>query len=153
MARGGSGAPTSSRGRGCVLNSRHIDLKGTGTDSLFIFCSKFKVSRGGGRHFSRDISTIDHGMESLGLGEDEDSDEEEESSEEESDDGLGGGSSNQQSAPEMTRAERKALKKAQAGKKGGKAPAVGDIPEGSESESDDEPLPTRESMGPSRREK
>jgi hypothetical protein len=120
-------------------------------------CSKFKVSRGGGRHFSRDISVVDHGMETLGL-EDEGSDSNEESSEEESessDDGLGGGGGGASSAraePEMTRAERKALKKAQSGKKKGQ-PGPGDLPGSSEDESEDEPLPDRNNMGPSRKEK
>ena len=119
--------------------------------------SKFKVSRGGGRHFSRDISVVDHGMETLGL-EDEGSDSEEESSEEESessDDGLGGGGGGAQASraePEMTRAERKALKKAQSGKKKGQ-PGPGDLPGSSDDESEDEPLPDRNNMGPSRKEK
>lgn len=116
--------------------------------------SKFKVSRGGGRHFSRDITAIDHEMESLGL---EDSDSEsssgEESSEESSDDGLGGTAKASAAEPEMSRAERKALKKAQGAKKKG-PPGVGALPEGSdEDESDGEPLPDRNNMGPSRKEK
>ncbi|KAH8089004.1 hypothetical protein HD553DRAFT_304921 [Filobasidium floriforme] len=137
MARGASGA-ASSRGRG-----------------------KFKVSRGGGRHFSRDVTAIDHEMETLGL-EDEGSDSNnvsEESEEESSDDGLGGGSSakQQQQEPEMSRAERKALKKAQGGKKKGGVPAVGDLPENSDEESEEEPLklpnPKDKKLEPSRRER
>jgi hypothetical protein len=118
--------------------------------------SKFKVSRGGGRHFSRDITAIDHEMETLGL-EDEGSDDSnsESDSEESSDDGLGGGnaggSSAKQQEPEMTRAERKALKKAQGGKKKG-VPAVGDLPENSDEESEEEPLELPK-PGPSRRER
>jgi hypothetical protein len=120
------------------------------------FRSKFKVSRGGGRHFSRDITAIDHEMETLGL-EDEGSDSNnssEESEEESSDDGLGGGGgpSAKQQEPEMTRAERKALKKAQGGKKKGGVPAVGDLPENSDEESEEEPLELPK-PGPSRRER
>jgi hypothetical protein len=96
--------------------------------------SKFKVSRGGGRHFSRDITAIDHEMETLGL-----------------EDGNAGGSSAKQQEPEMTRAERKALKKAQGGKKKG-VPAVGDLPENSDEESEEEPLELPK-PGPSRRER
>lgn len=93
-------------------------------------------------------------MAGLGLdGEGSESESEEESEEESSDDGLGGGGSNKPQEPEMTRAERKALKKAQGGKKGAAAPAVGDLPEASEDESEDEPLPSRANMGPSRKEK
>jgi hypothetical protein len=114
--------------------------------------SKFKVSRGGGRHFSRDITAIDHEMETLGLEDEGSDDSEEESEEESSDDGLGGnaGGSKQQE-PEMTRAERKALKKAQGGKKKG-VPAVGDLPENSDEESEEEPLELPK-PGPSRRER
>lgn len=71
--------------------------------------SKFKISRGGGRHFSRDIAVVDQEMENLGLGNSEEDSESEESSEEE--EGRGA------DQPEMTRAERKAMKKAQAGKR------------------------------------
>jgi hypothetical protein len=114
--------------------------------------SKFKVSRGGGRHFSRDITAIDHEMETLGLEDEGSDDSEEESEEESSDDGLGGnaGGSKQQE-PEMSRAERKALKKAQGGKKKG-VPAVGDLPENSDEESEEEPLELPK-PGPSRRER
>lgn len=115
--------------------------------------SKFKVSRGGGRHFSRDITAIDHEMETLGLEDEGSDDSEEESEEESSDDGLGGnaGGSKQQE-PEMSRAERKALKKAQGGKKKGGVPAVGDLPENSDEESEEEPLELPK-PGPSRRER
>lgn len=126
------------------------------SSSFLSFRSKFKVSRGGGRHFSRDVTAIDHEMETLGL-EDEGSDSNnssEESEEESSDDGLGGGGgpSAKQQEPEMTRAERKALKKAQGGKKKGGVPAVGDLPENSDEESEEEPLELPK-PGPSRRER
>ena len=100
-------------------------------------------------------------METLGL-EDQGSDSEEEGSdasseEESSDDGLGGGggsgAGNKREEPELTRAERKALKKAQGNKKKG-PPGAGALPEGSdEDESEGEPLPDRNNMGPSRKDK
>lgn len=103
-------------------------------------CSKFKISRGGGRHFSRDLDTRAalkgeiNGDESS---EEEESEEEDESSE---DDAPTAAEENAQLAPEMaamnlklgntvdvgggadgddgmSRAERKAAKKAQSGKK------------------------------------
>ncbi|KAJ9106997.1 hypothetical protein QFC19_002865 [Naganishia cerealis] len=91
MARGTDSKASSSRGRG-----------------------KFKVSRGGGRHFSRDIAVVDQEMENLGLG---GSDDDEDDSSEESSDDEGGGAGGRSAEPEMSRAERKAMKKAQAGKK------------------------------------
>jgi hypothetical protein len=104
------------------------------------FRSKFKISRGGGRHFSRDLDTRAalkgeiNGDESS---EEEESEEEDESSE---DDAPTAAEENAQLAPEMaamnlklgntvdvgggadgddgmSRAERKAAKKAQSGKK------------------------------------
>lgn len=112
--------------------------------------SKFKVSRGGGRHFSRDIA-IDHQMENLGLG--ASGSEEDSSSEEESEPETNTASpyANVKLGPvepEMTRAERKAMKKVQAGKGKGKGESG---EEGSEEE--EEALPTRDSFGPSRKEK
>lgn len=106
---------------------------------------KFKVSRGGGRHFSRDIAVVDHGMESLGLGEgeedDEDDDEEEESDDEDAAEGRSGAP-----AVEMTRAERKAMKKAQSGKSSGKQEVIKPIGESDdESSEDEEDAPARPS--------
>jgi len=116
MARGGA---ASSRGRG-----------------------KFKVSRGGGRHFSRDIATVDHEMENLGLG--EDSDEEEESEEEsssEEEDGVAAKPSRVKiEEPEMSRAERKAMKKAGGPKAAVKAKQQASSEEESGEESSDDDL-------------
>lgn len=118
--------------------------------------SKFKISRGGGRHFSRDIAVVDQEMENLGLG---GSDDESESDEEESDDEQGAGSKEEQ--PEMSRAERKAMKKAQAGKKAGAQGGGRGLPPQSdeEEESEEEEVdPMLQSgplarQGPSRRER
>lgn len=103
--------------------------------------SKFKVSRGGGRHFSRDLDTRAALKGQVGNESDEEESEEESEEEESSDDDgrAGGADETAKLAPEMaamnlklgntvevggadgeeemSRAERKALKKAQAGKK------------------------------------
>ncbi|KAL7418751.1 hypothetical protein Q5752_006434 [Cryptotrichosporon argae] len=116
MGRGGA---TSSRGRG-----------------------KFKVARGGGRHFSRDVDP--RFRNAAGSGSEEESSEDE--SQEEEEDGpaaeaklapemaalnlkLGNTVEIVDDEPEISRAERKALKKAQAGKK---AVAKDDSDEGSD---------------------
>ncbi len=114
------------------------------------------MSRGGGRHFSRDIAPIDHEMENLGLG--EDSDEEDSDSEEESSDEAGG-SKPRVEAPELTRAERKAMKKAGGSKpvaKKSAKPADDDSEESSEEEDDDNDLKQTGPLartGPSRKER
>lgn len=128
----------------------------------FQFCSKFKVARGGGRHFSRDLDPRFNKPVSESS-EEESSEEEEESSEE--DETI----QNQQLAPEMaalnlklgntvaldddedqeagmSRAERKAMKKAQ----GQKKVVTIQEPEDSGSESDEEevvPAPAPKGKG------
>ncbi|CAE6479124.1 unnamed protein product [Rhizoctonia solani] len=112
---------------------------------------KFKQKRGGGRSFSRDMVLDSEGVASGtdrranrrkkqgeegdddekedGEGEDEDDDEEEE--EEEEDD-----AGPSESQPEISRAERKALKKQQGSKQKGKG--IGTIKEGSGEDSEDD---------------
>ncbi|CAE6459163.1 unnamed protein product [Rhizoctonia solani] len=111
---------------------------------------KFKQKRGGGRSFSRDMVLDSDGVASgtdpranrrkkLEQESDEDDDdesgeeEEDEDDEEEESDGAG---PSELAQPEMTRAERKALKKQQGTKQKGKG--IGTIKEGSEEGSEDD---------------
>jgi hypothetical protein len=128
-------------------------------NTTFVDNSKFKVSRGGGRHFSRDIATVDHEMENLGLGEsgDEEEESEEESSSEEEDGGPAKPSRVKIEEPEMSRAERKAMKKAGGAKVAAKAKqqATSEEESGEESASDDEMRQTGPlaRTGPSRKDR
>ncbi|KAK3385111.1 casein kinase substrate phosphoprotein PP28-domain-containing protein [Podospora didyma] len=123
---GGSGAPGgNSRGRG----------------------GKFrKFTRGGGKHFSRDLAPLDSNGNEIRMKKDDDDDEsseedsEEESSEEESEDDAG---PSKKPAAELNREERKAEKKARkeaaAARARGQTVQVGDMPSSDEDEdSDDE---------------
>jgi len=125
MAGGGPGA--NSRGRG----------------------GKFKkYTRGGGKHFSRDLRPLDadgneismwaSGAQKKSSDEDSEEDSEEESSEEESDEDGAGPSTQGQSAAELSREERRKEKKARkeaAIARAKKPVEVGDLPP---SDSDDE---------------
>ncbi|CAE6447563.1 unnamed protein product [Rhizoctonia solani] len=109
---------------------------------------KFKQKRGGGRSFSRDMVVDSEGVASgtdrranrrkKQEEEDDDDDEEdddeegEEDEEEEEDDDAGPS----ESQPELSRAERKALKKQQGSKQKGKG--IGTIKEGSGEDSEDD---------------
>ncbi|CAE6512662.1 unnamed protein product [Rhizoctonia solani] len=109
---------------------------------------KFKQKRGGGRSFSRDMVLDSDGIasgtdrranrrkkqEEEGDDDDEEESEEEEEEEEEEESDDAGPSGSAQ--PEMTRAERKALKKQQGAKQKGKG--IGTIKEGSGEESEDD---------------
>ncbi|RAL60003.1 hypothetical protein DID88_000629 [Monilinia fructigena] len=112
------GGPAASRGRG----------------------GKFKkFTRGGGKHFSRDLRPLDaNGNEIREKNADDSSSEEEEESEEES-------SSEEEEKPEMTREQRraaaKAKKEAAIKKKNQKVAQVGDLPTDSEEESEDDDMP------------
>ena len=120
----------------------------------FHLISKFKVSRGGGRHFSRDVTDTRRVLKD---GEEESSEEEsseEESSEEEEEEtgpapalskemaalNLKLGNTESVAGPEddgMTRAERKAAKKAQAEGKAAKKVQIKDESDSEESEDDE----------------
>ncbi|KAI0597088.1 hypothetical protein F4775DRAFT_593619 [Biscogniauxia sp. FL1348] len=107
-----------------------------------------KFTRGGGKHFSRDLRPLDAEGNEVSMwseeakkNEDEDEDSSEEDSDEDSDEGSDAGPSNQ-AQNELSREERRQAKKAQkealiAKKKRG-AVQVGDMPTDSEEESDDE---------------
>ncbi|KAI0449910.1 hypothetical protein F5B21DRAFT_26364 [Xylaria acuta] len=112
-----------------------------------------KFTRGGGKHFSRDLRPLDadgnevsmwsanaEGAKGSDGEDDDDSEDEEEDSEEDSDDDSDAGPSETQQ--ELTREERKAAKKAQkdaaiARRQKGQV-QVGDLPSGSEEEEDDD---------------
>ncbi|KAI1487425.1 hypothetical protein F5X96DRAFT_149561 [Biscogniauxia mediterranea] len=110
-----------------------------------------KYTRGGGKHFSRDLRPLDAEGNEVSMwseeaqkNEDEDEDDSEEDSEEDSDEGSDAGPSNQ-AQNELSREERRQAKKAQkeaaiAKKKKG-AVQVGDMPTDSEEESEDEDMP------------
>ncbi|KAI2469115.1 hypothetical protein F4781DRAFT_431633 [Annulohypoxylon bovei var. microspora] len=106
-----------------------------------------KFTRGGGKHFSRDLRPLDAdgneiSMWSEGKKDESDSDEEEDSEEEDSDEEDSDAGPSQQS--ELTREERKQAKKAQKEAAIAKKnkPQVGDMPSDSESEDDeDEGMP------------
>ncbi|KAI1656104.1 casein kinase substrate phosphoprotein PP28-domain-containing protein [Daldinia decipiens] len=107
-----------------------------------------KFTRGGGKHFSRDLRPLDAdgneiSMWSANSKKDEEDDDEEESSEEEdSEDDDNAGPSQQTS--ELTREERKQAKKAQkeaAIARKNKTVQVGDLPTDSESEEEDDDMP------------
>ncbi|KAI1634236.1 hypothetical protein F4809DRAFT_537879 [Biscogniauxia mediterranea] len=111
-----------------------------------------KYTRGGGKHFSRDLRPLDAEGNEVSMwseeaqkNEDEDEDSsEEDSDEEDSDEGSDAGPSNQ-AQNELSREERRQAKKAQkeaaiAKKKKG-AVQVGDMPTDSEEESEDEDMP------------
>jgi len=131
MAGGGPGA--NSRGRG----------------------GKFKkYTRGGGKHFSRDLRPLDADGNEISMwaagaqkkSSDEDSEEgsEEESSEEESDDGAAGPSVQGQSAADLSREERRKEKKARkeaAIAKAQKPVEVGDLPPSDSEEEKDDDMP------------
>ncbi|KAB8292899.1 hypothetical protein EYC80_007264 [Monilinia laxa] len=98
-----------------------------------------KFTRGGGKHFSRDLRPLDaNGNEIREKNADDSSSEEEEESEEES-------SEEEEEKPEMTREQRraaaKAKKEAAIKKKNQKVAQVGDLPTDSEEESEDDDMP------------
>ncbi|CAE7231373.1 unnamed protein product [Rhizoctonia solani] len=102
---------------------------------------KFKQKRGGGRSFSRDMVLDSDGVASgtdrrasrrKKQEEEGDDDEEDEEEEEEEEEGPN------EAQPELSRAERKALKKQQGAK--GKGKGIGTIKEGSEDSEDDSDL-------------
>ncbi|CCO28737.1 28 kDa heat-and acid-stable phosphoprotein OS=Homo sapiens GN=PDAP1 PE=1 SV=1 [Rhizoctonia solani AG-1 IB] len=111
---------------------------------------KFKQKRGGGRSFSRDMVLDSDGVASgtdpranrrKKLEQESDEDDEDESGEEEEEDDdeeeeSDGAGPSELAQPEMTRAERKALKKQQGTKQKGKG--IGTIKEGSEEGSEDD---------------
>ncbi|KAI0206611.1 hypothetical protein F4808DRAFT_789 [Astrocystis sublimbata] len=129
MARGGGAAPgASSRGRG----------------------GKFKkFTRGGGKHFSKDLRPLDADGNEVSMwsqnakkGSDDSEEDSDEDSEEDSDEDSDDSAGPSQGGPELTREERKAQKKAQkdaaiARRKKGQV-QVGDLPSDSEEEEDDE---------------
>ncbi|KAI1811121.1 hypothetical protein GGS20DRAFT_588867 [Poronia punctata] len=112
-----------------------------------------KFTRGGGKHFSRDLGPRDddgfqvsmwsRGSKGKGKGSDEDSeDDSDEDSEEDSDDDSDDAAGPSGAQQELTREERKAAKKAQkdaaaARRKAGQV-QVGDLPSASEDEDDDD---------------
>ncbi|KAI1411583.1 hypothetical protein F5Y13DRAFT_165292 [Hypoxylon sp. FL1857] len=107
-----------------------------------------KFTRGGGKHFSRDLRPLDAdgneiSMWSEGAQKDTDEEEEEESEEEEdSEEDSDAGPSQQKQ--ELTREERKQAKKAQkeaAIARKNKTVQVGDMPTDSEEEEDDDDMP------------
>ncbi|TFK95272.1 casein kinase substrate phospho protein PP28-domain-containing protein [Pterulicium gracile] len=112
---------------------------------------KFKQKRGGGRSFSKNMTLDENGT---AVGEDrrrrrrpgdedleEDSDEDDSSEEEEEEEGSGSEEeSGEEDKPEMTRAERKALKKQEAEKKKPKPKASTSKADGDGSEDDDSDL-------------
>ncbi|KAI8961881.1 hypothetical protein F5Y11DRAFT_348092 [Daldinia sp. FL1419] len=107
-----------------------------------------KFTRGGGKHFSRDLRPLDaDGNEISMWSEDapkeaEEEEDSEESSEEDSDEDEGAGPSQQKA--ELTREERKQAKKAQkeaAIAKRSKTVQVGDLPTDSEEEDEDDGMP------------
>ncbi|KAJ5930726.1 hypothetical protein N7466_006219 [Penicillium verhagenii] len=115
---------------------------------------KFKPSRGGGKHFSRDLQPLDKDGNALGLwrepgeqvpssGDEESSSEE--SSEESSDEGTGPSTSTPANTAELTREERrnqaKAKKLAALAKRNKTAAQVGDLPPSDSDASEDEALP------------
>jgi len=100
-----------------------------------------KFTRGGGKHFSRDLRPLDaDGNEIREKNADDSSSEEEEESEEESSE-----EEEESQKPEMTREERraaaKAKKEAAIKKKNQKVAQVGDLPTDSEEESEDDDMP------------
>ncbi|QRV95766.1 casein kinase substrate phosphoprotein PP28 protein [Ceratobasidium sp. AG-Ba] len=112
---------------------------------------KFKQKRGGGRSFSRDMVLDSDGVASgtdrranrrkkQQEGEEEDDSEEEEEEEEEEDDEEEGEEEEggSEAKPEMSRAERKALKKKQGGKQ--KAGGISTIKEGGSGEDSQDDL-------------
>ncbi|PQE04472.1 casein kinase substrate phospho PP28 protein [Rutstroemia sp. NJR-2017a BVV2] len=99
-----------------------------------------KFTRGGGKHFSRDLRPLDaEGNEIRERNADESSEEEEEESEEESSE------EEEEDKPAMTREERraaaKARKEAAIAKKNKKVAQPGDLPTDSEEESEDDDMP------------
>ncbi|KAF7876304.1 hypothetical protein EAF04_001400 [Stromatinia cepivora] len=99
-----------------------------------------KFTRGGGKHFSRDLRPLDtNGNEIREKNADDSSSEEEEDSEEESSE------EEEEEKPEMTREQRraaaKAKKEAAIKKKNQKVAQVGDLPTDSEEESEDDDMP------------
>ncbi|KAG8689269.1 hypothetical protein FRC11_003477 [Ceratobasidium sp. 423] len=109
---------------------------------------KFKQKRGGGRSFSRDMVLDSDGIASgtdrrasrrkrqEEEGEDDDEEEEEKEEEEEEEEEEEDSGPSEPTQPEMTRAERKALKKQQGSKQKGKG--IGTIKEGSGEDSEDD---------------
>ncbi|KAI9643738.1 hypothetical protein NHQ30_008361 [Ciborinia camelliae] len=98
-----------------------------------------KFTRGGGKHFSRDLRPLDaNGDEIRERNANDSSSEEEEESEEES-------SEEEEEKPEMTREQRraaaKAKKEAAIKKKNQKVAQVGDLPTDSEEDSEDDDMP------------
>ncbi|KAI2779352.1 hypothetical protein F4815DRAFT_473959 [Daldinia loculata] len=107
-----------------------------------------KFTRGGGKHFSRDLRPLDADGNEISMWsanakkDDEDDDEEESSEEEDSEDDDNAGPSQQ--TAELTREERKQAKKAQkeaAIARKNKTVQVGDLPTDSESEEEDDDMP------------
>ncbi|TGO49826.1 hypothetical protein BCON_0199g00180 [Botryotinia convoluta] len=99
-----------------------------------------KFTRGGGKHFSRDLRPLDaNGNEIREKNADDSSSEEEEESEEESSE------EEEEEKQEMTREQRraaaKAKKEAAIKKKNQKVAQVGDLPTDSEEESEDDDMP------------
>ncbi|KAJ5999180.1 hypothetical protein N7451_006990 [Penicillium sp. IBT 35674x] len=115
---------------------------------------KFKPSRGGGKHFSRDLQPLDKDGNALGLwrepadevpssGEEESSSED--SSEESDAEGAGPSTSTPANSAELTREERrnqaKAKKQAALARRNKTAAQVGDLPPSDSDASEDEALP------------
>ncbi|KAI1804632.1 casein kinase substrate phosphoprotein PP28-domain-containing protein [Daldinia bambusicola] len=108
-----------------------------------------KFTRGGGKHFSRDLRPLDADGNEISMwsedarkNEEEEEEEEESSEEEDSDEDDEAGPAQQQA--ELTREERKQAKKAQkeaAIAKKKKVVQVGDLPTDSEEEEEDDDMP------------
>ncbi|KAJ8063463.1 hypothetical protein OCU04_007340 [Sclerotinia nivalis] len=103
-----------------------------------------KFTRGGGKHFSRDLRPLDaNGNEIREKNADDSSSEEEEEEEEDSEEESS--EEEEEEKPEMTREQRraaaKAKKEAAIKKKNQKVAQVGDLPTDSEEESEDDDMP------------
>ncbi|KAI1101152.1 hypothetical protein F4804DRAFT_316915 [Jackrogersella minutella] len=129
-------------GRGAGRGAPGANSRGRG--------GKFKkFTRGGGKHFSRDLRPLDADGNEISMwsegakpGVDEDDDSEEEESEDSEESDSDAGPSQQQT--DLTREERKQAKKAQkeaAIAKKNNVVQVGDMPSDSESEEEDDAMP------------
>ncbi|KAJ5639823.1 uncharacterized protein N7484_007685 [Penicillium longicatenatum] len=115
---------------------------------------KFKPSRGGGKHFSRDLQPLDKDGNAVGLWREpadevpsssEEESSSEESSEESDAEGAGPSTSTPANSAELTREERrnqaKAKKQAALARRNKAAAQVGDLPPSDSDASEDEALP------------
>lgn len=101
-----------------------------------------KFTRGGGKHFSRNLRPLDaDGNEIAEKDPNASTSEEESDSEEESSSEEEGGSSKPELTREQRRAAAKAKKEAAIARKKGQAVQPGDVPSSSEEESEDEDMP------------